>query len=79
MLAASITTLMCSGVNASDIEIYTAPATGGSTTTLMMMLDISGSMRVTHPTPSVALAACDFPHTLMLIFMIGVNLQGLSL
>lgn len=60
VLAASITTLMCSGVNASDIEIYTAPATGGSTTTLMMMLDISGSMRVTHPTPSVALAACDF-------------------
>lgn len=60
VLSTSITTLICSGVNASDIEIYTAPATGGSTTTLMMMLDISGSMRVTHPTPEVALDACDF-------------------
>ena len=60
VLSTSITALICSGVGASDIDIYTAPTTGGSTTTLMMMLDVSGSMRVTHPTPEVALAACDF-------------------
>ncbi|WP_257223791.1 MULTISPECIES: PilC/PilY family type IV pilus protein [Acinetobacter] len=60
ILAASITTLICNSVSASDIEIYTAPTTSGSTTTLMMMLDVSGSMRVTHPTPSVAMDACDF-------------------
>lgn len=60
ILSASITALICSSVGASDIDIYKAPTSGGSTTTLMMMLDVSGSMRVTHPTPSVALAACDF-------------------
>lgn len=60
VLASSITALICNGVNASDIDIYSAPTTSGSTTTLMMMLDVSGSMRVTHPTPSVAMDACDF-------------------
>lgn len=60
ILSASITALICSSVGASDIDIYKAPTTGGSTTTLMMMLDVSGSMRVTHPTNSVAFAACDF-------------------
>lgn len=64
VLSASITALICSSVGASDIDIYKAPTTGGSTTTLMMMLDVSGSMRVTHPTNSVALAACDFNKSL---------------
>ena len=64
ILSASITALICSSVGASDIDIYKAPTTGGSTTTLMMMLDVSGSMRVTHPTNSVALAACDFNKSL---------------
>jgi type IV pilus assembly protein PilY1 len=64
ILSASITTLICSSVGASDIDIYKAPTTGGSTTTLMMMLDVSGSMRVTHPTNSVAFAACDFDKSL---------------
>ncbi|MCY1203862.1 hypothetical protein D9M72_153670 [compost metagenome] len=60
VLSASITAMICSSAYSSDIDIYKAPTTGGSTTTLMMMLDVSGSMRVTHPTPSVAMAACDF-------------------
>lgn len=60
VLSASITAMICSSAYSSDIDIYKAPTTGGSTTTLMMMLDVSGSMRVTHPTPEVALAACDF-------------------
>ena len=60
VLSASITAMICSSAYSSDIDIYKAPTTGGSTTTLMMMLDVSGSMRVTHPIPSVALAACDF-------------------
>ncbi|MCL6240349.1 hypothetical protein [Acinetobacter amyesii] len=64
VLTGAITSLICSSVGASDIDIYKAPTTGGSTTTLMMMLDISGSMRVTHPTNSVAFAACDFDSTL---------------
>lgn len=64
VLSASITALICSSVGASDIDIYKAPTTGGSTTTLMMMLDVSGSMRVTHPTNSVAFAACDFDKSL---------------
>ena len=60
ILSASVTVMICSGAYGSDIDIYKAPTTSGSTTTLMMMLDISGSMRVTHPTNSVAFAACDF-------------------
>ncbi|MEB5928844.1 hypothetical protein [Acinetobacter schindleri] len=64
VLSASITALICSSVGASDIDIYKAPTTGGSTTTLMMMLDVSGSMRVTHPTNSVSFAACDFDKSL---------------
>lgn len=44
VLAASITTLMCSGVNASDIEIYRAPSASASATTVLLMLDKSGSM-----------------------------------
>lgn len=45
ILAASITTLICNSVSASDIDIYTAPATAASATTMLFMLDTSGSMR----------------------------------
>lgn len=45
-IAAAITTLICSSVPsyASDAEIYVVPANSTGATTLMMMLDISGSM-----------------------------------
>lgn len=45
-IAASVTTLICSSVPsyASDAEIYVVPANATGATTLMMMLDISGSM-----------------------------------
>lgn len=45
-IAAAITTLICSSVPsyASDAEIYVVPANTTGATTLMMMLDISGSM-----------------------------------
>jgi len=51
-IAAAITTLICSSVPsyASDAEIYVVPANTTGATTLMMMLDISGSMD-----------ACDAP------------------
>ena len=46
-IAAAITTLICSSVPsyASDAEIYVVPANVTGATTLMMMLDISGSMK----------------------------------
>lgn len=59
VLSASITALICSSVGASDIDIYKAPASSAGATTVMMMLDVSGSMRVTHPSPDVAWKACD--------------------
>ena len=59
VLSASITALICSSVGASDIDIYKAPASSAGATTVMMMLDVSGSMRVTHPAPDVAWKACD--------------------
>lgn len=59
ILSASITALICSGVYASDIDIYKAPPSSAGATTVMMMLDVSGSMRVTHPTREVAWKACD--------------------
>ena len=51
-VAAAITTLICNSVPsyASDAEIYVVPANKVGATTLMMMLDISGSMN-----------ACDQP------------------
>lgn len=45
VLSASITALICSSVGASDIDIYTAPSTAAGATTMLFMLDTSGSMR----------------------------------
>lgn len=45
ILSASITALICSSVGASDIDIYTAPSTAAGATTMLFMLDTSGSMR----------------------------------
>lgn len=45
VLSASITALICSSVGASDIDIYKAPASSAGATTVLFMLDISGSMR----------------------------------
>lgn len=47
VFAASITTLICNSIPsyASDAEIYVVPANKVGATTLMMMLDISGSMK----------------------------------
>lgn len=50
-------------VQASDIEIYQAAKQGS--TTLMFMIDVSGSMTSEHPVPSVAAAACDLPKELL--------------
>lgn len=50
---------MPTAVQASDIEIYQEAKAGE--TTLMFMLDISGSMTNEHSYPSVAAAACDLP------------------
>ena len=47
VLSASITALICSSVYASDIDIYKAPATGAGATTILFMLDKSGSMNFT--------------------------------
>ncbi|MEQ1228196.1 hypothetical protein ABLT66_01570 [Acinetobacter junii] len=47
ILSASITALICSSVGASDIDIYKAPATGAGATTILFMLDKSGSMNFT--------------------------------
>ncbi|MEN8384304.1 hypothetical protein ABFO80_04035 [Acinetobacter towneri] len=47
VLSASITALICSSVGASDIDIYKAPATGAGATTILFMLDKSGSMNFT--------------------------------
>lgn len=44
-LAASITGLICQATLASDIDIYTAPSTAAGATTVLLMLDTSGSMR----------------------------------
>lgn len=46
LLAASITTLICSSVTSysADLEIYKIPEDSVGATTLMMMLDLSGSM-----------------------------------
>ncbi|MDM1323484.1 hypothetical protein [Acinetobacter pseudolwoffii] len=63
ILSASITALICSSVGASDIDIYKAPPINAGNTTVMMMLDVSGSMRVTHPTRDVAWKACDLGFT----------------
>ncbi|WP_173911725.1 hypothetical protein [Acinetobacter sp. Marseille-Q1618] len=59
VLSASVTALICSSTYSSDIDIYKAPAASSGSTTVMMMLDVSGSMRVTHPTADVAWKACD--------------------
>lgn len=45
ILSASITALICSSVGASDIDIYTAPSTAAGATTMLFMLDLSGSMQ----------------------------------
>ncbi|OOV82919.1 MULTISPECIES: hypothetical protein [unclassified Acinetobacter] len=47
VLSASITALICSSVGASDIDIYKAPASGAGATTVLFMLDKSGSMNFT--------------------------------
>lgn len=47
ILSASITALICSSVYASDIDIYKAPASGAGATTVLFMLDKSGSMNFT--------------------------------
>jgi type IV pilus assembly protein PilY1 len=47
ILSASITALICSSVYASDIDIYKAPTTGAGATTVLFMLDKSGSMNFT--------------------------------
>jgi len=46
LLAGSITTLICSSVTSysADLEIYKIPEDSVGATTLMMMLDLSGSM-----------------------------------
>ena len=50
ILSASITALICSSVYASDIDIYKAPPANAGATTVMMMLDVSGSMGfIDHP------------------------------
>lgn len=65
-LVASISGLMTLGVasvlptsQASDIEIYREAQQGD--TTIMFMIDVSGSMTAEHPTARVAAAACDMP------------------
>ncbi|MGE8610442.1 MAG: hypothetical protein ACN6OA_17745, partial [Acinetobacter baumannii] len=45
ILSASITALICSSVGASDIDIYKAPSTAAGATTMLFMLDLSGSMQ----------------------------------
>lgn len=47
VLTGAITALICSSVGASDIDIYKAPATGAGATTILFMLDKSGSMNFT--------------------------------
>lgn len=47
ILSASITALICSSVYASDIDIYKTPASGAGATTVLFMLDKSGSMNFT--------------------------------
>ncbi|WP_180132117.1 hypothetical protein [Acinetobacter sp. YH12057] len=56
VLAASITLLIAQSTNtyASDIEIYTKPATTASSATVILMLDTSGSMDIKQST-----GACD--------------------
>nr|WP_314371424.1 hypothetical protein [uncultured Acinetobacter sp.] len=61
-VAAAITTLICNSVPsyASDAEIYVVPANQTGATTLIMMIDISGSMgRLRGPAQRVS--ACDLP------------------
>ena len=45
ILSASITAMICSGTYGSDIDIYKAPASSAGATTVLFMLDLSGSMR----------------------------------
>ncbi|RTE46275.1 hypothetical protein EJJ36_07050 [Acinetobacter junii] len=56
VVAASITTLICSSVTAADLEIYKVPEASTGTTTLMLMLDMSGSMKYGMNTSSDATA-----------------------
>ena len=52
VLAASITLLIAQSTNtyASDIEIYTKPATTASSASVILMLDTSGSMDIKQST-----------------------------
>ena len=45
VLTGAITALICSSVGASDIDIYKAPPSSAGATTILFMLDLSGSMR----------------------------------
>lgn len=69
-LVLNVSSLMALGIAsllpnsyASDIEIYKAPQRGF--TTLMFMIDISGSMTSEHTVPRVAAYACDMPEAVI--------------
>lgn len=64
-LAASITLLIAQSVStyASDIEIYTKPATTASSASVVMMLDTSGSMDIKQSTGACDVSSYDFSVT----------------
>lgn len=62
VLAASITLLIMQSTNtyASDIEIYTKPATTASSASVILMLDTSGSMDIKQSEGACDLSSYDF-------------------
>lgn len=54
VLTGAITALICSSVGASDIDIYKAPPSSAGATTVLLMLDTSGSMAfIDHPNGTI--------------------------